>query len=58
MEYNEIKCNEIQTGRVVMDRNTYPRNWGLGPRASMKKKLIVEGKLDKHVKPNENTPAE
>ncbi|CAA2969446.1 H ACA ribonucleo complex subunit 4-like [Olea europaea subsp. europaea] len=44
--------------RVVMDRDTYPRKWGLGPRASMKKKLIVEGKLDKHGKPNDNTPAE
>ncbi|KAI4312130.1 hypothetical protein MLD38_036978 [Melastoma candidum] len=44
--------------RVVMDRDTYPRKWGLGPRASMKKKLISEGKLDKHGKPNENTPAE
>ena len=44
--------------RVIMDRDTYPRKWGLGPRASMKKKLIVEGKLDKHGKPNENTPAE
>lgn len=44
--------------RVVMDRDTYPRKWGLGPRASMKKKLIGEGKLDKHGKPNENTPQE
>lgn len=44
--------------RVVMDRDTYPRKWGLGPRASMKKKLIAEGKLDKHGKSNENTPAE
>ena len=44
--------------RVVMDRDTYPRKWGLGPRASMKKKLIAEGKLDKHGKPNENTPQE
>ncbi|KAI3832788.1 hypothetical protein MKW98_002334 [Papaver atlanticum] len=44
--------------RVVMDRDTYPRKWGLGPRASMKKKLIAEGKLDKHGKPKENTPAE
>ncbi|XP_027106796.1 H/ACA ribonucleoprotein complex subunit 4-like [Coffea arabica] len=44
--------------RVVMDRDTYPRKWGLGPRASMKKKLIAEGKLDKHGKPTENTPAE
>lgn len=44
--------------RVVMDRDTYPRKWGLGPRASMKKKLIAEGKLNKHGKPNEKTPQE
>ncbi|KAJ4971983.1 hypothetical protein NE237_005082 [Protea cynaroides] len=44
--------------RVVMDRDTYPRKWGLGPRASMKKKLVAEGKLDKHGKPNESTPSE
>ncbi|KAF9679580.1 hypothetical protein SADUNF_Sadunf06G0029600 [Salix dunnii] len=44
--------------RVVMDRDTYPRKWGLGPRASIKKKLISEGKLDKHGKPNEKTPHE
>ncbi|GMP49397.1 hypothetical protein CsSME_00016391 [Camellia sinensis var. sinensis] len=44
--------------RVVMDRDTYPRKWGLGPRASMKKKLITAEKLDKHGKPNENTPSE
>ncbi|KAL6523239.1 centromere/microtubule-binding protein cbf5 [Orobanche gracilis] len=44
--------------RVVMDRDTYPRKWGLGPRASMKKKLIAEGKLDKRGKPNESTPTE
>lgn len=44
--------------RVVMERDTYPRKWGLGPRASMKKKLIAEGLLDKHGKPNEKTPKE
>ncbi|KAI3722454.1 hypothetical protein L2E82_33492 [Cichorium intybus] len=44
--------------RVVMDRDTYPRKWGLGPTASMKKKLISEGKLSKHGKPNEKTPSE
>ncbi|CAN6464605.1 unnamed protein product [Victoria cruziana] len=44
--------------RVVMDRDTYPRKWGLGPRASMKKKMIAEGLLDKHGKPNEKTPEE
>ncbi|XVE83706.1 hypothetical protein DITRI_Ditri16bG0108300 [Diplodiscus trichospermus] len=44
--------------RVVMDRDTYPRKWGLGPTASMKKKLIAEGKLNKHGKPNDSTPKE
>ncbi|KAK8538896.1 hypothetical protein V6N13_009248 [Hibiscus sabdariffa] len=44
--------------RVVMDRDTYPRKWGLGPTASMKKKLVAEGKLDKHGKPNDSTPKE
>ncbi|XP_072998035.1 H/ACA ribonucleoprotein complex subunit 4-like [Typha latifolia] len=44
--------------RVVMDRDTYPRKWGLGPKASMKKKMIASGLLDKHGKPNEKTPAE
>ncbi|URD78928.1 H ACA ribonucleoprotein complex subunit [Musa troglodytarum] len=44
--------------RVVMDRDTYPRKWGLGPRALMKKKMITQGLLDKHGKPNEKTPSE
>ena len=44
--------------RVVMERDTYPRRWGLGPYAARKKQLIAEGKLDKHGRPNENTPAE
>ncbi|XP_012282911.1 H/ACA ribonucleoprotein complex subunit 4 isoform X1 [Orussus abietinus] len=43
--------------RVIMERDAYPRKWGLGPKASQKKRLIVEGKLDKHGKPNENTPS-
>jgi len=43
--------------RVLMERDTYPRKWGLGPKAQEKKKLISEGKLDKHGKPNENTPS-
>lgn len=42
--------------RVIMDRETYPRRWGLGPRASRKKVLISNGKLDKHGKPNTSTP--
>lgn len=44
--------------RVIMERDTYPRKWGLGPKASQKKMLIQQGKLDKHGKPNENTPKE
>uniref|UniRef100_A0A8C6ZBF3 H/ACA ribonucleoprotein complex subunit DKC1 n=1 Tax=Nothoprocta perdicaria TaxID=30464 RepID=A0A8C6ZBF3_NOTPE len=42
--------------RVIMERDTYPRKWGLGPKASQKKIMIQKGLLDKHGKPNENTP--
>ncbi|XP_046566310.1 H/ACA ribonucleoprotein complex subunit DKC1-like [Haliotis rubra] len=42
--------------RVIMERDTYPRKWGLGPKASQKKKMILDGKLDKYGKPNEKTP--
>mmetsp|Transcript_16677 Transcript_16677/g.26034 ORF Transcript_16677/g.26034 Transcript_16677/m.26034 type:complete len:490 (-) Transcript_16677:129-1598(-) len=42
--------------RVIMERDCYPRRWGLGPMAQRKKGLIKEGKLDKHGKPNANTP--
>ncbi|GFR96374.1 H/ACA ribonucleoprotein complex subunit 4, partial [Elysia marginata] len=42
--------------RVIMERDTYPRKWGLGPKASAKKKMMKEGLLDKYGKPNENTP--
>jgi PUA domain len=44
--------------RVIMERDTYPRRWGLGPFAVRKKQLIAEGKLDKHGRPNEQTPPE
>lgn len=44
--------------RVIMERDTYPRRWGLGPRASQKKMLIAKGELDKYGKPNEKTPKE
>ena len=44
--------------RVIMERDVYPRRWGLGPMAQRKKSLIKEGKLDKHGKPNDNTPAD
>lgn len=44
--------------RVIMDRDTYPRKWGLGPKASVKKGMIQQGLLDKYGKPNENTPSD
>jgi H/ACA ribonucleoprotein complex subunit 4 len=44
--------------RVIMERDTYPRRWGLGPEASKKKKLKLEGKLDKYGRENDKTPAD
>ncbi|KAI9323998.1 pseudouridine synthase [Obelidium mucronatum] len=44
--------------RVIMERDTYPRRWGLGPKAMEKKKLVKDGKLDKFGRVNEETPAE
>ena len=41
-----------------MERDTYPRKWGLGPMALRKKALKAEGKLDKYGRPNELTPAD
>ena len=40
----------------IMDRNLYPKRWGLGPVASAKKGLVASGKLDKYGKPNAQTP--
>ncbi|KAJ3558040.1 hypothetical protein NM688_g1151 [Phlebia brevispora] len=34
--------------RCIMERDTYPRRWGLGPKAMEKKKLIKDGKLGKY----------
>jgi len=42
--------------RVIMERDVYPRRWGLGPMATKKKEMIKNGKLDKYGKPNDNTP--
>ncbi|KAF9536203.1 centromere/microtubule-binding protein cbf5, partial [Mortierella hygrophila] len=42
--------------RVIMERDTYPRRWGLGPKAQEKKKLIKDGKLDKFGRTTEETP--
>ena len=46
----------MRTKRVIMERDTYPRRWGLGPKAQEKKKLITDGKLDKYGRPTEQTP--
>lgn len=43
--------------RVVMERDIYPRRWGLGPRAQEKKKMIKGGTLDKYGRANEQTPS-
>lgn len=37
--------------RVIMERDTYPRRWGLGPVAKEKKSLVAAGHLDKKGKP-------
>jgi H/ACA ribonucleoprotein complex subunit 4 len=44
--------------RVVMERDTYPRRWGMGPVAQKKKGLVKEGKLGKYGQVNDNTPAD
>nr|XP_054771299.1 H/ACA ribonucleoprotein complex subunit DKC1-like [Lytechinus pictus] len=46
----------VKLKRVIMERDVYPRKWGLGPKASMKKMMIKQGKLDKHGKANADTP--
>ncbi|KAK9375078.1 pseudouridine synthase [Lipomyces chichibuensis] len=42
--------------RCIMERDTYPRRWGLGPVAIEKKKLKTEGKLDKYGRTTDATP--
>ncbi|KAJ1974160.1 centromere/microtubule-binding protein cbf5 [Dimargaris xerosporica] len=44
--------------RVIMERDTYPRCWGLGPKALQKKKMVKEGKLDKFGRANDSTPTD
>ena len=44
--------------RVIMERDTYPRRWGLGPVAQRKKGLIKEGKLDKYGRVTDKTPTD
>jgi len=43
--------------RCIMERDLYPRRWGLGPVALEKKKMKADGKLDKYGRPNEATPS-
>ncbi|KAJ9634785.1 centromere/microtubule-binding protein cbf5 [Knufia peltigerae] len=43
--------------RCIMERDLYPRRWGMGPVALEKKKMKSDGKLDKYGRPNEATPA-
>ncbi|KAG4304037.1 hypothetical protein PORY_002560 [Pneumocystis oryctolagi] len=42
--------------RCIMERDTYPRRWGLGPQSMKKKLLKKEGKLDKYGRINDATP--
>ncbi|EMD41752.1 hypothetical protein CERSUDRAFT_147033 [Gelatoporia subvermispora B] len=45
--------------RCIMERDTYPRRWGLGPKAMEKKKLVKDGKLGRHGEKIDGvTPAE
>jgi len=44
--------------RVIMDRDTYPRRWGVGPVALKKKEMMEQGLLDKYGRPNQKTPNE
>jgi len=44
--------------RCIMERDLYPKRWGMGPVATEKKKMKESGKLDKYGRPNEQTPAQ
>ncbi|KAH8608281.1 hypothetical protein ERJ75_001372400 [Trypanosoma vivax] len=43
---------------VIMDRDTYPRRWGLGPVAVKKRSMMKDGLLDKYGRPQANTPSD
>lgn len=43
--------------RCIMERDLYPRRWGMGPVALEKKKMKSDGKLDKYGRPNASTPS-
>jgi H/ACA ribonucleoprotein complex subunit 4 len=44
--------------RVIMERDLYPKRWGLGPQALQKKKMVKDGKLDKHGRATDATPSD
>ncbi|KAF1741041.1 hypothetical protein MXB_4757, partial [Myxobolus squamalis] len=44
--------------RVIMERDVYPRKWGLGPMALKKKQLIQAGLLQPSGRSNETTPSD
>ncbi|KAL0951025.1 hypothetical protein HGRIS_007766 [Hohenbuehelia grisea] len=44
--------------RCIMERDTYPRRWGLGPVALKKKQMVKDGKLGKHGEKIDGTPQE
>lgn len=47
-----------RTKRVIMEKDTYPRRWGLGPKAQTKKQMVKDGLLDKHGNDNDKTPSD
>ena len=60
MSSSEIKLGDhgvvARPRRVIMERNLYGKQWGLGPIQAKKKELIAAGKLTKWGQANENTP--
>ncbi|KAK4227588.1 putative rRNA pseudouridine synthase [Podospora fimiseda] len=62
-QMNQVQMATLPNGvvakvkRCIMDRDLYPRRWGLGPVAAEKKKMKADGKLDKYGRANEKTPA-
>lgn len=44
--------------RVIMDRDTYAKQWGLGPVAKERQELVSKGLLDKYGAVTDRTPAE
>ncbi|MBZ3887216.1 H/ACA ribonucleoprotein complex subunit 4 [Sciurus carolinensis] len=48
----DLPVTEAKFKRVILETDSYPRKWGLGPKASQKTLMI-----SKHGKPAEGTPA-